>query len=295
MPTARHSFGIAVYQNKIYCIGGTTNGPILEVNEVYDPATDAWETKKQMPTARSALNANTVNGKIYLMGGNPGNTTNEAYDPTTDSWTTKTPIPIEAIFSESAVANNKIFLFGGLTNRTATQIYNPTSDTWATGNPIPTGAAEGAAVATTGANAPAKIYVMGGESTYVKNGHIFGNVTNLNQVYNPDTNTWSLGEPLPTERRYFGLGNVNDTVYLLGGFPKTIDFLNTTYQYTPIEFGNTEQEQSTPLPPSVSSNPWFSIEVTTAAVVAISVAVSIIALRKWKQNSKNSLRNKNRD
>jgi N-acetylneuraminic acid mutarotase len=66
MPTARHSFGIAVYENKIYCIGGSINGPMLAVNEVYDPATDTWETKTPMPTPRAALSANVVTDKIYL-------------------------------------------------------------------------------------------------------------------------------------------------------------------------------------------------------------------------------------
>src|SRR5450759_779101 len=58
MPTARSDFGIAVCQNKIYCIGGTTGfsdntGFVAKgTNEVYDPATDTWETKAPLPTAR---------------------------------------------------------------------------------------------------------------------------------------------------------------------------------------------------------------------------------------------------
>jgi len=46
MPTPRDSFAIAVYQNKIYCIGGRTSIPLYSpqtfttANEVYDPATD---------------------------------------------------------------------------------------------------------------------------------------------------------------------------------------------------------------------------------------------------------------
>ena len=75
MPTSRASFGIAVYNNKIYCIGGTTdvkNGQyvVSGVNEIYDPATDKWETKASMPTARVGVTANVVDGKIYLLGGN---------------------------------------------------------------------------------------------------------------------------------------------------------------------------------------------------------------------------------
>lgn len=65
MPTPRIAFAIAVYQNKVYCIGGQANGSFTGVNEVYDPTTDTWESKAAMPTARGWLTANVVNGKIY--------------------------------------------------------------------------------------------------------------------------------------------------------------------------------------------------------------------------------------
>jgi N-acetylneuraminic acid mutarotase len=73
MPATRSHFGIAIYQDKIYTIGGAyrkANTWIdIDVVEVYDPQTDTWETKTLMPTARSNLHANEVDGKIYLTGG----------------------------------------------------------------------------------------------------------------------------------------------------------------------------------------------------------------------------------
>jgi hypothetical protein len=39
--------------------------------EVYDPATDTWTKKPDMPTARGELSACAVGGKIYAMGGCP--------------------------------------------------------------------------------------------------------------------------------------------------------------------------------------------------------------------------------
>ena len=274
MPTARHSFGIAVYQNKIYCIGGSINGPYLAVTEVYDPATDSWETKTSMPTARAALTANTVNGKIYLMGGNPGNITNEAYDPATDSWSTKAQLPVDTVYSESAVAYEKIYLFGGLFNRSSTQIYDPETNTWAFGASIPTGVAEGAAVATIGVNAPVRIYVMGGDTTYVRNGVTFGNVTDLNQVYDPESNIWSTGALLPTELHFFGLAAVNDTLYAIGGWPRLIEFLNTNYHYTPIGYGKVGQ-QPTPFFASPAG-----IAVIALAIIAIAAVMAYIFYKR---------------
>jgi N-acetylneuraminic acid mutarotase len=263
MPTARQFFGIAVYKNKIYCIGGSTNGPRLATNEVYDPATNTWETKTAMPTARAGLSANTVNGRIYLMGGDPANTTNEAYDPVTDSWTTESQIPLGAINSLSAVVDNKIYLFGGLSNRNSTQIFDPATGTWTIGSPVPVGVVDGAAAATSGVDVPVRIYVMGGETTYVRNGETFGNVTDLNQVYDPEANSWSMGARLPTVLRFFGLAVVNDTLYAMGGFPLLIEFLDTNYVYTPLGYGEAAQP-----------SPWF---VSPAGMAIIASAIGVVA------------------
>jgi N-acetylneuraminic acid mutarotase len=275
MPTVRHSFGIAVYENKIYCIGGSINGPMLAVNEVYDPATDTWETKTPMPTARAALSANVVTDKIYLIGGNPANTTNEAYDPYTDSWTTKAEIPTGAVYAQSAVVKNKIFLFGGLSSRDSNQIYYPETNTWTSGVSVPSGVAEGAAAATTGVKAPTKIYVMGGETTYVSNDGTYGNVTDLNQVYDPESTTWSQGALLPTQLRFFGLAVVNDTLYVMGGFLSLIDFLNTTYEYTPIGYGEAAQP-----------GPWFvsppGIAIIASAIGAIAAITAYFLYKRYR-------------
>jgi hypothetical protein len=37
--------------------------------EEYDPATDTWTRKADMPTARDSLSTSVVNGKIYAIGG----------------------------------------------------------------------------------------------------------------------------------------------------------------------------------------------------------------------------------
>ena len=274
MPTARHSFGIAVYENKIYCIGGSINGPMLAVNEIYDPATDTWETKTPMPTPRAALSANVVTDKIYLIGGNPANTTNEAYDPYTDSWKTKAEIPTGAVYAQSAVVKNKIFLFGGLSSRDSNQIYDPETNTWTSGVSVPSGVAEGAAAATTGVKAPTKIYVMGGETTYVSNDGTYGNVTDLNQVYDPESDTWSEGALLPTQLRFFGLAIVNDTFYAIGGFPGLIGFFDTNYEYTPIGYGEVEKPA-----------PWFASLAgiaIIAVVIVVATASTIYILHKIK-------------
>jgi N-acetylneuraminic acid mutarotase len=231
VPTPRSSFGIAVHENKIYVMGGnvgfdsTTGFPILcSINEVYDPLTDTWESKKPMPTNRSQLNANVVNGKIYLIGGRTGGQystvdLNEVYDPETDSWTTKTPIPYPVVQYASAVVDGKIYIMGGQDefadsmNLDIVQIYDPATDTWSFGTPMPNVVWQAAAGATTGVWAPKRIYVFGG----LPERSLFG--TDANQVYNPENDSWTLGTSMPTSRFNFAVGVLNDTLYALGGAP----------------------------------------------------------------------------
>lgn len=85
MPSKRGSSNAVVHKGKIYVIGGAGVHPgskavdihparphrAVGTNEVYDPATNAWESRSPMPTARNHAAAGMVNDKIYVIGG-PG-------------------------------------------------------------------------------------------------------------------------------------------------------------------------------------------------------------------------------
>ena len=86
--------------DKIYAIGGVAQnvGPVLGAVEEYDPATDTWTQKADMPTPRSGMAATSIKEKIYLIGGTPTVQgpvleTVEEYDPSSDTWTQKTDMP----------------------------------------------------------------------------------------------------------------------------------------------------------------------------------------------------------
>jgi N-acetylneuraminic acid mutarotase len=66
-------FGIAAVGRKIFIIGGTNpfnNGAVSRV-AIYYPETDAWGGRNTtpVPTTRSNLSANEVNGRVYAIGG----------------------------------------------------------------------------------------------------------------------------------------------------------------------------------------------------------------------------------
>lgn len=251
MPTPRVSFAVAACQDKIYVIGGVVggypNGVNTGVNEVYDPATDSWENKISMPTKRSQLNANVINGKIYLIGGRTGQAystvnLNQVYDTETDTWTSKKPIPYLVVDYASAVVDNKIYVIGGQDefhgpmNLDFTQIYYSENDSWSQGAPIPADldAAAGAATLNAGAGvtsgvlAPKRIYVMGGGG--------FGLAVDQNFIYDPVADAWSSGLPMPTPRFAAAVAVVDDLIYAIGGMESYGVASTTNERYTPVNY-----------------------------------------------------------
>lgn len=75
MPTARSWLTTVALGGKIFAIGGYAGDPpqnirtYLPTVEVYDPETNTWMKRPDMPTARCLLSASAVKGKIYAIGG----------------------------------------------------------------------------------------------------------------------------------------------------------------------------------------------------------------------------------
>jgi parallel beta-helix repeat protein len=260
MPTPRCSFGVAVYQNKIYCIGGRTSDGVTGVNEVYDPATDTWETKTPMPTPRMELQANVVDEKIYLIGGNVEYTTSlnltEVYDPETDTWTTKTSAPYRITSAASAVADNKIYFLAteSILNLGAfTQIYNTENDGWSIGADAPTyGGSAVTAGVTSGLHATKQILFFGESSTH---------------VYFPSNDSWALGEPMLTSRGWPGVAVLNDTFYVIGGIKAPFDgYIVMTTSVATNEYYTPDEYTSVPADTKIYIRADGSIEPSTANI-----------------------------
>jgi len=135
----------AVYNGKIYSIGGYANSPGNPENKnyEYDPDMDTWTEKAPMPTARSGMLGIEFNGKIYVFGGVTGVGTatgvnkNEVYDPATNTWdTTKSIIPT-GLADEGIMGvrvGNKIHLF----HLSSHYEYDPALDTYTLKSSMPT-------------------------------------------------------------------------------------------------------------------------------------------------------------
>jgi N-acetylneuraminic acid mutarotase len=138
MPTARSTHAAGVVDGKIYAIGGMVGSPTpwtgLSVVEVYDPATDTWTRKADMPTRRLCHAVSAVDGKIYSIGGATSNSgalaTLEEYDPITDTWTRKADMPTARWGLSSSVVDGKIYTVGGAL---ASNVAVPTVEEYDTG------------------------------------------------------------------------------------------------------------------------------------------------------------------
>jgi hypothetical protein len=120
MPTARVLAPASAVNGRIYLIGGAPGAGLfaqgVSTVEEYDPATDTWRPKADMPTARTSFSTSVVNGKIFAMGGMFGRnhlSTVEEYDPATDTWTLKAGMPIARSMLTTSVVNGKIYAIGG--------------------------------------------------------------------------------------------------------------------------------------------------------------------------------------
>ncbi len=293
MPTARASFGIAVYQNKIYCIGGHvldgSAGASTGANEVYDPITDTWENRSSMPTPGKGVHAEVVNDKIYAVGGNSNVT--YCYDPATDTWTIKTLMPATPYLlgswsCSSTVVDNKIFVVGVDFH----EVYDSSIDTWNSLTPKHSGAYYGTAAATTGGNSLKRIYVFGADMPYWS----LNSPNFTSQSYDPETDSWSACASMPTGRINAAVAVVNDQLYVIGGettsFGFNFDASAVNEMYTPIGYGtpdSTYQSASpSPLESSTPQSATLPAELIYAsagtAIIIIVIAVVAVYLRKRK-------------
>jgi N-acetylneuraminic acid mutarotase len=175
---------------------------------------NTWETMAPMPTARSQLGVDVVNGKIYAIGGDYN--VNEMYDPETNTWSTKTPMPTPSRNFGIAVYGSKIYCIGGGSwdNMLAlNQVYDTATNTWTTKTSMPTARNYLSANVVNG-----KIYMIGG------NYQSYLYTSNLNEVYDIATDTWSTAKPLPQAVANYPSAVIDGKIYIVGGTTFTKSF-----------------------------------------------------------------------
>ncbi len=168
LPTKRGAAVAVEVGGKIYVIGGATTvadskdpyftffGPslVLTTNEVFDPGTNKWGSRRPMSVARNHAYAAAVNGKIYVIGGRTGHAfilsaTNtdvvEEYSPVNDLWSApKERMPTPRSGGAWGTDGRRIYVAGGeVTTKElvgafrAVEAYEPATNSWISLPPMP--------------------------------------------------------------------------------------------------------------------------------------------------------------
>ncbi|HEX2035178.1 MAG TPA: kelch repeat-containing protein [Chloroflexota bacterium] len=220
-----------VYRQQLYLFGGLGGGEGKV--QIYDPATNRWRLGADMPIAAGSSSSALIGDEIYVVGGIVDvATTNVAakYSPGTNTWTVLAPMKQGRNHAAAATDGRRLYVFGGRGQGSGegnfvangfgdVQIYDPASDSWtssadpaSTLAPLPQArGGMGRAVYANG-----EFYVIGGE-TQNGPGATRQGVYHRVDIYNPRTNAWRTGSPLPTARHGIAPVLFAGRIYVAGG------------------------------------------------------------------------------
>ncbi len=164
MPTPRGAGEAVEVGGRIYVIGGvrstkpgdpgapiplgSTDQIVVGTVEAYDPATNTWQARSSMPTARNHFFAGAANGRIYAIDGRIGAVfvgmsdvidLVEEYDPATDHWAYKSRAPTPRGDVTGGEHDGSLYVLGGEFQDMArkmtfwaAEVFNPATNTWTT-------------------------------------------------------------------------------------------------------------------------------------------------------------------
>jgi N-acetylneuraminic acid mutarotase len=188
-----------------------------------------------MPTARIEVAGVALDKKIYIIGGEVDKTaTNlvEVYDTVENVWYKSPPLPMNLDHLAAASFENKIYVVGGFdegghpSNRLF--IYDPIRDVWGEATNMPT-----ARGALTAEFIDGILYAVGGDTNIAadQGGYDPAGQSNINEAYNPETDSWVTKTPMPLARHHHVSAVADGKLYIIGGryglSPSDQSFLNT--------------------------------------------------------------------
>lgn len=170
-----------------------------------------WLQKPPMDGARSMMSAATLNGEIYIAGGDSitGPVSSfDVYDPSIDFWRSLMPMPSGRALFGMVGLNGRLYLSGGYEDKDRTPtfdlwVFDPSSSSWIGKAPMPVARADHKMVAIGD-----EIYVIGG----------FGTAPEDVYIYNTVTDKWRRAPgQLPVPRNAHGVAFHNGAIYVIGG------------------------------------------------------------------------------
>ena len=217
--TTDHRTAFLLPDGKVLVVGGSGA-------ELYDPSTGTWSLTGSLNVSREASTATLLgNGKVLVAGGYANGScclfsditnTAELYDPATGEWSFTGNLNLRrAYHTATLLSNGKVLFAGGTAADTAAELYDPATGKWSL-----TGKLSGARVYTAATLLQdGKVLVAGG----CRDDECFPIQVGSAEVYDPNTQTWSITGSLNTPRDYGHTTTLlaNGDVLLVGGNAKT--------------------------------------------------------------------------
>lgn len=213
MPAGVAKFGATAVGGRLYVAGGYDTRRSLYV---YDIATDSWSSGPNMPQGSDNLAVLEREGRIWALGGEAG-TAVQVFDPATQAWAAGPVLPAVRFAAAAATLDGALHIAGGwnYSNTASASLTRHDrlaagTSTWSTAAALAT-ARNAAGAASLGG----RLYVVGGRSPGIR----AGDQTSLAsvEVYDPATDAWTAGVPLPTARGSLAVATLGGRLYAMGG------------------------------------------------------------------------------
>ncbi|XP_008184158.2 ring canal kelch homolog isoform X4 [Acyrthosiphon pisum] len=184
MSVSRRLLGVGILNDCIYAVGGRDDTGLLNSVEVFDVSIKKWQMVSSMSITRSSLGVCVFNNHLYAVGGaSNGRSLKsvEYYDPTLDAWTPVADMSICRNGVGVGVLDGLIYAIGGYNKEylKSVEVYNPNNGVWSYIADMHFSRYRPGVAVLDGF-----LYVFGGERE--------SSIVDTIEVYDPNTNTWTM-------------------------------------------------------------------------------------------------------
>jgi outer membrane protein assembly factor BamB len=205
MPVGLASFRSVAVGPLVYSFGGIlAGGEASDFTGVLDTRTGTWRRLPPMPHPRYALSATPWEGRVYVVGGRSGDSPVpevDVFDLEDETWTTlPEPMPAPRDSHDAVAVDDGIVVVAGWMEHQPTDrvdLFDPDTGTWTEQPSLPSR--------------------MSRAGVALVDGEVWAAWHEFSYVLDPEAGEWREGNALPLARHGFGLVQVGDAVYAIGG------------------------------------------------------------------------------
>ena len=218
LPAPRNEVALAAVGGKIYVVGGSIGGNAVPLIDEYDPSSDGWRMRAAMPKGLDHLGIAVIGGKIITVGGFIGSVHRGAvsdvyeYDPAADTWRTLAPMKNAARLGRAwRCSTARSTPSAGAASTTASRSAPTRCSIRRPGSGPSARRCRSRAITWRWSRIDGKLHAIGGRVTNP------ASRVAAHDIYDPKTDSWSSGPPLPTARSGLAYANYQGMIVVLGG------------------------------------------------------------------------------